>query len=168
MRPRLLVAGVGNIFLGDDGFGVAVARQLASQALPGWVKVVDFGIRGVHLAYELLDGGYDAAILIDAAPRGGEPGAVYLIQPDLSSLDAAACGEPDAHGMNPQAVFGMLKLLGGTPGRVWIVGCEPAQTAEEMGLSEPVRRAVDEACRLVLRLVRQEEAAGLPAAERRE
>lgn len=156
MGHRLLVAGVGNIFLGDDGFGVEVAKRLASEPLPDWVRVADFGIRGIHLAYELLDEGYETTILVDATPRGGEPGTVYLIEPDLDRPDAEGGGSPDAHGMTPQAVFGLLKSLGGTPRRVCIVGCEPARTEEEIGLSEPVGRAVEQAVKLILDIVHRE------------
>ena len=85
MSQRVLIAGIGNIFLQDDGFGVEVVRRLAAESLPEWVRVADFGIRGVHLAYDMLDGDYDAAILVDAAPRGEEPGTVYLIEPDIES-----------------------------------------------------------------------------------
>ncbi|HXF56494.1 MAG TPA: hydrogenase maturation protease [Actinomycetota bacterium] len=159
MRPRVLVAGVGNVFLGDDGFGVEVARRLASEPLPEGVRVEDFGIRGIHLAYELLEG-YDAAILVDATPRGGPPGSLYVIEPDLEELAARAslvgAGESplvDAHGMEPASVFAVLQALGGRPGRVVVVGCEPADVGERMGLSEPVARAVEKAVRAVKELV---------------
>ena len=151
---RVLVACVGNIFLGDDGFGVEVARRLAGREIPEGVRVADFGIRGVHLAYELAEKSYPTVILVDATPRGGEPGTVYLIEPDLERL-----GEPgpaDAHGMDPQTVFALLRTLGGKPGRVLIVGCEPASAAEEIGLSEPVAAAVEEAVKLILELVDNE------------
>jgi hydrogenase maturation protease len=155
--PRILIAGVGNIFLGDDGFGVEVARRLAAMELPGHVRVADFGIRGVHLAYELLERGYDTTILVDATPRGREPGTVYLIEPDLDQLGGEGPGLADAHGMDPRTVFALLKTLGGTPGRVLIVGCEPARTEEEMGLSAAVTAGVDEAIRLILDLLAWED-----------
>ena len=160
MRHRILVAGVGNIFLGDDGFGVEVAKRLATEALPDGVRVVDYGIRGVHLAYELLDGGYEMTILVDATPRGEKPGTVYLIEADLDTYSTAAVSSPDAHAMTPGAVFALLKAMGGSPGRVLIVGCEPQQTAEGIGLSAPVARAVDEAVRLVVDFVRREGRSG--------
>ena len=148
--PRsVLIAGVGNIFLGDDGFGVEVAKRLALENLPAGVRVVDFGIRGIHLAYEMLDGGYDTTIVVDAAPRGEKPGTVYLIEPDLKSLDSQQPASLDAHGMDPQLVFSTLQSLGGLPGCVLIVGCEPLESAEGIGLSAPVQRAVYEAVRLV-------------------
>ena len=149
MSQCILVAGIGNIFLQDDGFGVEVAKRLADSELPEGVKVADFGIRGVHLAYEMLDGGYDTTILIDAAPRGEAPGTVYLIEPDLDNIDAQQSASMDAHSMDPQVVFATLKSLGGSPRRVLIVGCEPLVIDDGIGLSEPVGRAVEEAVRLV-------------------
>src|SRR5436190_23545554 len=112
MKRRVLIAGIGNIFLQDDGFGTEVAQRLAGEQLPDWVCVKDFGIRGVHLAYEMLDGGYDATILVDAAPRGEKPGTVYLIEPDLETVDDAEPLSLDAHGMDPRVVLQMLKSLG--------------------------------------------------------
>jgi hydrogenase maturation protease len=146
---HVLIAGVGNIFLRDDGFGVEVTRRLAAEALPDWVRVVDFGIRGVHLAYEMLDGGYDTTIMVDATPRGEKPGTVYLIEPDLKNFDGQQPASFDAHGMDPQLVFSTLKSFGGVPGRVLIVGCEPLDSDEGIGLSEPVQRGVGEAVRLL-------------------
>jgi hydrogenase maturation protease len=159
MTRRMLIAGVGNIFLGDDGFGVEVARRLAAFDLPDWVRVADYGISGMHLAYDLAEG-YETTILIDAAPRGGEPGTVYVIEVDAGGPRAGlpgATGESpllDAHGMQPDVVFSMLDMLGADAGRVLVVGCEPASTEEGMGLSVPVTAAVDEAVRVVLDLVR--------------
>jgi hydrogenase maturation protease len=165
MSPGFLVAGIGNIFLGDDGFGVEVVRRLASRPLPAGVRVADFGIRGLHLAFELLEHPDDTMILVDATPRAGEPGTVYLIEPDLETL-ASPESPADAHDMTPAAVFGLLRSLGGTPGRVLIVGCEPLSTEEEMGLSPPVEGAVDEAVALILDVLAREareNAAGNPA-----
>lgn len=152
---RTLVAGVGNVFLGDDGFGVAVAEELARRDLPDGVQVADFGIRGVHLAYELLDG-YDALILIDAVPRGGQPGTLYVIDPDLDAVepvDPAAGPVMDAHGMTPDAVFGLLATLGGRVASATVVGCEPADVSDGMGLSAPVSGALERAADLVCRLL---------------
>ncbi|MDQ3693541.1 MAG: hydrogenase maturation protease [Chloroflexota bacterium] len=168
MTPRLLVAGVGNIFLGDDGFGVAVAQRLLAETVPTSVRVADFGIRGVHLAYELLNG-YASFILIDATPRGGAPGTLYVIEPDLDGAAPVAFNEApspavDAHSLDPAAVFAMLKALGGEIERVLIVGCEPATVAEGIGLSEPVVRAVDEAVKVVRELIAAELAVELVAA----
>lgn len=150
MSGKTLVAGVGNIFLGDDGFGVEVVRRLAGEAFPESVRVADYGIRGVHLAYELFEG-YQTTILVDATPRGGAPGTVYVIEPDLDSLPEGAV--MDAHDLDPATVFGMLKALGGTFEEVLVVGCEPASVEQGIGLSEPVERAVDEAVRVVRDLV---------------
>jgi hydrogenase maturation protease len=162
MSSGVLVAGIGNIFLGDDGFGVEVVRRLASKPLPPGVRVADFGIRGLHLAFELLEHPEDTTILVDVTPREGEPGTVYLIEPDLETL-AGPAGPADAHDMTPAAVFGLLRSLGGTPGRVLIVGCEPLSTEEEMGLSPPVEGAVDEAVGLILDVLAREGVAGNPA-----
>jgi hydrogenase maturation protease len=155
MRRRMLIAGVGNIFFGDDGFGVEVARRLAAEPVPEWVRVADFGIRGLHLAYELADGGYETTVLVDATPRGGTAGTVYLIEPDLASAGASDPA-PDPHGMSVETVFSAMASLGGTPGRVLIVGCEPVETGEKMGLSAPVARAVDRAVELVRELIERE------------
>ncbi len=160
-----LIACVGNIFLGDDGFGVEVARRLATRELPEGVRAVDYGIRGVHLAYELADKSYETVILVDATPRGGAPGTVYLIEPDLDRLGEAGPGAADAHGMDPQTVFTLLRTLGGKPGRVLIVGCEPASTEDEIALSEPVAAAVDEAVKLIFELVERGDSALLEEAE---
>ena len=154
-EPWLLVAGIGNVFLGDDGFGVAVADRLARAELPAGVHVEDYGIRGMDLAYALAD--YEAAVLVDAVPRGQAPGTLYVIEPELGEeLDQVA---PDAHGMDPVTVLSLARRLGGELPRVLVVGCEPAvrMTGEEADvvadLSEPVRAAVDGAVRLVEQLV---------------
>lgn len=148
---RVLVAGIGNVFLGDDGFGVALAGRLARSELPAGVEVVDFGIRGMDLAYALLDG-YDAVVLLDAAPRGEPPGTLYVIEPQL---DAGEVGL-DTHGMDPVKVLATARGLGGGAlPRVLVVGCEPqtrmSADSEEIvaALSEPVRAALDEGVRLV-------------------
>lgn len=155
--PRILVAGIGNVFLGDDGFGVEVARRLAARPLPAGVKVADFGIRGIDLAYALQDG-YYAALLVDAAPRGGEPGTLYVLEPAPDSTGPAA---PDGHGMDPARVLRLVQALGGTTARVLVVGCEPgrAATVEEDGdemrmeLTPPVQAAVGAAVELVETLI---------------
>ena len=156
-QPRILIAGVGNIFLGDDGFGSEVARRLAGRKLPDQVRVVDFGIRGFDLAYALLDG-YDVTIIVDAAPRGGEPGTLYTIEPDLDELNDLDAQEMivETHGMNPMKVLAMVKAMGGEFKRILLVGCEPETLGPEeglMGLSEPVEAAVDGAVRLIESLV---------------
>ena len=155
MSPRVLVAGVGNVFLGDDGFGVEVARELLLNAdLPPDVKVADFGIRGVHLAYELCDG-YELAILVDAVPRGGEPGTLYVIEPEPADDDGDEVPPLDAHGMDPGAVLSLLGVLGGHVQRLLVVGCEPATADERMGLSPPVAAAVAPAVTLVQDLINE-------------
>lgn len=161
---RILIAGIGNIFLGDDGFGVEVAQRLMSSTYPPKVQVRDFGIRGVELAYTLLDG-YDTLILIDATPRGGEPGTLYLIEPDLTGFDAEKGAEAgraalDAHSMDPVKVLAFARTLGAIPGQILLVGCEPTTFAGgdeysemHMGLSEPVQAAIDEAVSMVTTLI---------------
>ncbi|HET9893543.1 MAG TPA: hydrogenase maturation protease [Streptosporangiaceae bacterium] len=146
--PRVLIAGVGNIFLGDDGFGVEVAARLAALGLPEWIAVGDYGISGMHLAYDLADG-VELAILIDAMPRGGEPGTVYVAEPEPGSGPAVF----DSHGMQPDVVLSMLGTLGAQVPRVLIVGCEPGCAGEGIGLSAPVGAAVDEAVKAVLGLL---------------
>lgn len=145
--PRVLIAGIGNVFQRDDGFGVEVVAALRDADLPNWVQLADYGISGMHLAYELL-GGYDTTILIDATPRGSEPGTVYLIEVEQDRTPANAASL-DAHGMQPDAVLGLLKLLGGDAGRVLVVGCEPADVGNGMGLTEPVAAAAPKAAALV-------------------
>ena len=149
--PRILVAGIGNIFLGDDGFGVEVARRLSVEPLANGAEVVDFGIRGVHLAYEMAGGKYDGAILVDAVPRGGVPGTLYAIEPEPGAAgqgggDAAGA---DAHSLTPAAVLAWLHRIGGFRGPIIIVGCEPESLDESMGLSAPVTAAVDGAVQMV-------------------
>jgi hydrogenase maturation protease len=146
---KVLVAGIGNIFLGDDAFGVEVVRQIDPSSLPAGVKVVDFGIRGVHLSYELLDG-YDALILIDAMPLGEPPGTVAIFEPDVDSIDPTSV---DAHSMSPAVVLGLLAGLGGNVPHVVVVGCEPFSLEEGLGLSEPVSSAVAPAVETVHRVV---------------
>ncbi len=158
-RPRILIACIGNIFMGDDGFGVEVARELATRTLPDEVRLVDFGIRGFDLAYALLDG-YDVTIFVDATSRGGAPGTLYTIEPDLDELGDLDPQEMmvEPHGMNPMKVLAMVKSMGGEFKRILLVGCEPETLGPEeglMGLSEPVERAVGEAVPLICSLVTQ-------------
>ncbi len=155
MSKRILVAGIGNIFLGDDAFGVETARQLMQCALPEGVRVTDFGIRSYDLAYAMIDG-YDAIILVDATSRGYAPGTVYLIEPDLSRLNQIEAGNIDAHSMNPVRVLQMAQSLGGHSGRLYLVGCEPAvleRVDGEMGLSVKVQAAVPKAIELLQSLI---------------
>jgi len=156
-KPTILVAGIGNIFLGDDAFGVEVARRIAGLDLPASVRVADFGIRGFDLAYALQDG-YETTILVDACPHGEAPGTLYVIEPDLKALDGpdAAPATVEAHAMNPMNVLRMAKAMNIEIKNVLLVGCEPETLGGEegqMGLSAPVEAAVDEAVKLVASLV---------------
>ena len=152
---RVLVAGIGNVFLGDDGFGVEVIDALRRRDLPGGVEVADFGIRGFDLASALLD--TEVAILVDAIPRAGKhPGEVFLLEPTPPEPDGP--GEPvNGHGLNPAEVFRLVRRFGGTMPKTYLVGCCPAPIDEtqegEMGLSPAVQAAVPDACRLVCELV---------------
>jgi hydrogenase maturation protease len=148
---RVLVAGVGNVFLGDDGWGVALAGRLAARTLPHGVEVVDFGIRGMDLAYAMQDD-YSAVVLLDATPRGQRPGTLYVIEPDLDDTEMTI----DAHGMDPVKVLALARVLGAESlPRTLVVGCEPQtrMSAEEeqivAELTEPVRASLDEAVGLV-------------------
>ncbi len=153
-RPNILVAGIGNIFLADDAFGVELAQRLSHEPLPEGVSVIDYGIRGLHLAYDLRDNDYDLVILLDALPRGDEPGTVYLFEPDLD-FDRGEV-EVDAHEMHPLAVLALLADLGGEVRRLLVVGCEPAELEERIGLSPAVAVAVDKAVQVVGELVQKE------------
>jgi hydrogenase maturation protease len=157
-RKRVLVAGIGNIFLGDDGFGVEVVKRLAGRQLPEGVDVKDFGIRGMDLVYALQDD-YEVVVFVDATPRGENPGTVYLIEPEIEDDGEVTL---DTHGMDPVKVIKFARALGARPNRTLVVGCEPqvVLTGEHydemlMELSEPVRAAVEEAARLVESLVEE-------------
>jgi hydrogenase maturation protease len=156
-NPTILIAGIGNIFLGDDAFGSEVARRLALRTWPDGVRAVDFGIRGLDLAYALLDG-HDLTILIDAAPRGGAPGTLYVIEPDLSGLDGSDQNASllDAHTLDPLKILGLARVMGAGLKRLLLVGCEPGDLGGEegrLGMTDPVCVAVDQAVTLVTRLV---------------
>jgi len=153
VRPKVLVAGIGNIFMGDDAFGVEVARRLAD------VRIADLGIRGFDLAYALQDG-YEATILVDACPHGNPPGTLYVVEPDLAALGAGQgeSGDVDAHAMDPMKILRLAASMGGPLKRVLLVGCEPATLGPEeglMGLSTAVAGSLEEAVRLVESLVNQ-------------
>ena len=147
MTGRTLVAGVGNIFQRDDAFGVEVIRLLADRPRRPGVKVADFGIRGVHLVYELLDG-CDLFVLVDVAQRGCAPGTVTVLEvgPEDAAPPAAVM---DAHGLAPGEIFAMLTSMGSRPGRSLVVACEPADVSPGMGLSDQVRAALPHAVRAV-------------------
>jgi hydrogenase maturation protease len=151
MPERILIAGIGNIFFGDDAFGVEVVKELAARELPDTVRVIDFGIRGYDLAWALTDD-YEAAILVDALPRGEAPGTIFLLDPDLSGLAKTDASQADAHSMNPVSVLQLANTLGSITRRILVVGCEPAVLECEdgqMGLSPAVRSAVPEAVVLI-------------------
>jgi hydrogenase maturation protease len=158
MTPTILVAGVGNIFLGDDAFGVEVALSLTRRQLPEDVLVKDFGIRGFDLAYALLDP-WDAVILVDTMPRGEAPGTLYVIEPNVARL-----GDPESpdmalnpHGMDPVRVLNLAASMGTISAKVLILGCEPNDFGDEldgrMGLSSLVQASVEEAANMVEELV---------------
>jgi hydrogenase maturation protease len=151
----ILVAGIGNIFLGDDGFGVEVVRRLANRPLPPDVEVVDFGIRGFDLAHALM-GATCPVVLVDATPRGGAPGTLYLIEADATGGEHEPASI-ETHAMDPATVLRLVHALGGTPPRVLVVGCEPASVDLDeggwMGLSAPVESAVEHAVGMVESLV---------------
>ena len=148
MTGRTLVAGVGNVFLKDDAFGVEVVRLLTQEPLPPGVQARDFGIRGVHLVYELLDG-CDLFVLVDAAPRGEEPGTVTVLEVDVPEPGTAPQAVIDAHSLAPDDIFALLASLGGRPGRSLVVACEPADVNPGMGLTEAVQEALPHAVRAV-------------------
>jgi hydrogenase maturation protease len=158
---RVLVAGIGNIFLGDDGFGVEVVRRLGEVPLPASVRVADYGIRGVHLAYDLLDGKVDTLILVDALPLDEPPGTIGVVEVDLNGPQWTLGPGPgpapaaDAHGMDPETTLRLVRTLGVRLARVVVVGCQPGSVVEEMGLSDRVRAAVEPARDLVARMARE-------------
>jgi hydrogenase maturation protease len=163
---RILIACIGNIFLGDDAFGVEVARRLMNRQYPEGVQVRDFGIRGIDLAYAMLDD-YDALVLVDAVPRGSPPGTLYLIEPDLTGMNPekgveAGITALDNHSMDPVKVLAYARTLGARPIRTLVVGCEPTPLGGDeddpemqMGLSEPVQAALGEAVKMIDSLVQQ-------------
>lgn len=166
MTARVLVAGIGNIFLGDDGFGPEVVRQLSHDQFPADVGVVDYGIRGMHLAYDLLDG-YDGLVLVDAVPGRPDdrdpPGTVRVLEVTEDDLGARGV---DAHGMDPVTVLASLRALGGRLPRTLVVGCVPADLDDGIGLSPVVAAAVAPAAATVRDLLAEEltvELAAVPA-----
>jgi hydrogenase maturation protease len=153
MTARILVAGIGNIFLGDDGFGSEVVRNSEIGQDDPSVRVIDYGIRGMHLAYDLLEN-WDALVLVDAVPSRGNPGALHVFQADHDDdPDGESASGVDAHSMDPAAVFASLRALGGSPPYTVVVGCEAASTQEGIGLTDPVAKAVPRAARAVEEIV---------------
>jgi hydrogenase maturation protease len=163
---NILIAGIGNIFFGDDAFGCEVAAQLMRRPLPEGVRVIDFGIRSYDLAYAMMNGP-EVTIFIDATPRDQPPGTIYLLEPDKNILDSDFGEVVNAHSMNPVRVLQLIHSLGGQPGRLYLVGCEPAVLETEegaMGLSEKVQAAVAPAIEMIETLIREIlEEAGNPA-----
>jgi hydrogenase maturation protease len=151
MDKQILVAGIGNAWLGDDGFGGHVVNRLLQMGVPPGVRVQDFGSGGLDLAYEVMRG-YHAMVLVDVSQQGGEPGDVYVIEPDPEEIKPIEDGETiSPHGMDPQSVLRFVKTVHGWPGKVVVVGCEPADVENiALELSEPVKAAVDKAAGVVL------------------
>lgn len=150
MSARILVAGIGNIFLGDDGFGSEVVRHAAIPPDDPSVRVTDYGIRGMHLAYDLLEG-WGTLVLVDAVPSRGSPGTLHVFQAEHESTSSTT--GLDAHSMDPAAVFASLRALGGTPPYTVILGCEAGSVEDGIGLTEPVANAVPRAVRAVEEIV---------------
>ena len=154
-EKQILVAGIGNAWLGDDGFGGEVVKRLEARELPSGVRVADFGIGGLDLAYEVMRG-YDGLVLVDISRQGGEPGTLYVMEPAEEDI-AAGIEDGEAlnpHGMDPQTVLRFVRTVGAWPGKVTVIACEPA-VVEEMGfgLSPDVERAVDGAVSLVVETI---------------
>lgn len=155
--PSVLIAGIGNIFHRDDAFGVSVVAKLAETPLPEHVRVVDFGIRGFDLVMALLDG-YELIIFVDALSRGGAPGTLYAIEPELDTLDGfqGAGVYQNAHGLDPVTVLATAKSAGARLGRVLVVGCEPGVLEDDtgcIGLTEPVEAAIGPAIEMIRSLI---------------
>ena len=149
---KILIAGIGNIFNGDDAFGVEVVRRLHDRKLPEGVYVKDFGIRSFDLAFALVDG-YRAAILVDALQRGEAPGTLYVFEPDMATLDEWSSINMEGHGLHPAQALKLATLYGNLPDKILVVGCEPAimafSEAGQMGLSAPVQASLDQAVGLI-------------------
>jgi hydrogenase maturation protease len=164
---RILVAGVGNSWLRDDGFGGEVARRLSARTMPAGVAVMDAGTGGLDLAYEVMRG-YDALVIVDVSQQGGEPGTLYVMEPDEESVDGnIADGEAiNPHGMDPKTVLRFVKSIGAWPGRVVVVACEPADVSDlGFGLSEQVQGVLDRAVELVVETVDELRGAAMAATE---
>lgn len=153
MSNRILIACIGNIFLGDDAFGVEMAKRLAQRSLPEGVTLIDFGIRSYDLAYALMKD-WELVILVDALPRGGRPGTLYILEPELGDTAEMSF---DAHTMNPCSALQLVRALGGQVGRLRVVGCEPQNVEPNangnIGLSLAVTHALDEAVHMIDELI---------------
>lgn len=167
-QTKILVAGIGNIFLGDDAFGCEVIKRLQTRCWPEHVTVVDFGIRGFDLAYALLEG-YDVTIFVDATQRGQQPGTIYTIEPDIDEVSniTGQTAQVETHDMNPMKVLSMVKAMGGRFERIILVGCEPETFGPEegqLGLSATVTDAVEKAAAVVESLIAEVCAGALASA----
>jgi hydrogenase maturation protease len=154
---QILIAGIGNAFLRDDGFGGQVAARLAERTLPEGVSVFDFGTGGLDLAYEVMRG-YDALVLIDVSRQGEPPGTLYVMEPDPADIEGGIEDGMaiDPHAMDPQTVLRFVKSVGGWPGKVVVIACEPSAEGEMgWGLSDPVAGSVERAVKLVLDTVEE-------------
>ena len=154
-EAQILVAGIGNAWMRDDGFGGHVAKALGERELPDGVTVADFGIGGLDLAYEVMRG-YNALVLVDVSRQGGEPGTLYVLEPDPSEIQPISDGEVvSPHGMDPKTVLRFVKTVGGWPGKVVVVACEPTGSGDEMSLemSAEVAGSVERAVELVLETI---------------
>jgi hydrogenase maturation protease len=155
---RILIAGIGNIFLGDDAFGCEVARELSARKLPPEVTVKDFGIKSYDLAYALAEK-YDAILLVDATPRGDAPGTTYLVEIEPREIAEMDAQSPDGHIMNPVNALKMAQAVGPVTAKIYLVGCEPAKLDAEdgqIGLSEPVQRAIPQALELIEAVLKEQ------------
>lgn len=160
-NKRALIASVGNILLSDDAFGAAVIRRLAARLLDDNVRVADFGIRSVHLAYEILREKYQTVIIVDAMSRGGAPGDLYILDP--SQADGRDCDTVAAASLTSETVIRLLRKLSARPKRLLFVGCEPQTLNQDIGLSEPVDHAVGKAVEIILRTLNEHESASAEA-----
>jgi hydrogenase maturation protease len=156
MKGSVLIAGIGNIFQGDDAFGVEVARKLAELGLPEHVRIMDAGIRGIDLGFALLDE-HALVILVDTMARGGAPGTLYTIEIDLNNMPEASLA--NAHSLDPVRVLSLAKQMGAQFRKLLLVGCEPLVLDRDengyIGLSEPVAAAVEPAVRSIRQLVEE-------------
>jgi hydrogenase maturation protease len=151
-QARVLIGGLGNIFLGDDAFGVEVVRRLSEMPLPDDVRLMDVGVRTLHLAYELREHAYDTLIIIDIVSKGADPGTLYLLEPDSDeAFDDVRV--QNGHGVHPHEILAVVRQLGGEVPRMVIVACEPSPIGADAGLSAAVSAAVDKAAQLVMRVI---------------
>jgi hydrogenase maturation protease len=156
-KKRVMIAGIGNMFMKDDGFGCAVIKRMGSKKFPEGVEVKDFGTSGLKLAYDLMKG-YDGLIFLDASARGGQPGALYRIEPNENDFSAnlEEGGPIDPHGADPVTVLRFVKSIGSWPGKVIIVACEPESVEDfEIGLSAAVNSAIDQAVEMVEEIINE-------------